>query len=128
VATVDPLLPPIPNDAACVPDNTPRVLAIVKTVWSGDSIGVEIEGRDYEVRYVGIDAGGLPLDANRQLVEGKQVLLITDTTDVDQYGRLLRYVVADGVFVNLELIRRDAAFVSIEPPDVACERTFEDAQ
>lgn len=127
-ATINPLLPSLPADAACTPDNTPRVLATVTDVWSGDSIQVDIEGRSYEVRYIGIDAGGMSADANRQLVEGKQVLLITDTTDVDEYGRLPRYVVVDGIFVNLRLIQDGAALLSIEAPDVACEQVFENAQ
>jgi len=118
--TVDPLLV-MPEDASCTPDNSQRVMATVGEIWSGDSIQVNINGQSFEVRYIGIDSGDLSSDANRQLVEGKQVLLITDTTDVDEYGRLLRYVIADGVFVNLELLRRDAAFASLEEPDMACK-------
>jgi micrococcal nuclease len=125
-ATDDPLIT-IPEDAACTPDNSPRVAATVTDIWSGDDIQVDINGQSYEVRYIGIDSGDLPVDANRELVEGKQVLLITDTTDVDEYGRLVRYVIADGVFVNLELLRRGAAFLSIEDPDKACEQVFTDA-
>jgi len=119
--TVDPLFT-LPDDAACTPDNSPRVMATVTDIWSGDDIQVDINGQSFEVRYIGIDSGGLPTDTNRQLVEGKQVLLITDTTDVDEYGRLVRYVIADGVFVNLELLRRDAAFASLEEPDMACKQ------
>ncbi|MEX2160369.1 MAG: hypothetical protein WD751_00495 [Anaerolineales bacterium] len=128
VTTTDPLLPPIPNDAACVPDSTPRVLATVTEIWSAVEIGVEIEGRDYEVRLIGLDGDNMPLDTTRQLVEGKQVLLIMDVTDFDESGRIPRYMIADGVFVNLELIRRGAAFASIEPPDIACEREFKREQ
>lgn len=118
--TNDPLVT-IPEDAACTPDNSPRVVGTVTDVWSGDEIQVNVNGQSYDVRYIGIDSGDLPTDANRELVEGKQVLLITDTTDVDEYGRLVRYVIADGVFVNLELLRRDAAFASLEEPDMACQ-------
>ena len=117
---IDPLLV-IPDDASCTPDNSQRVMATVTDIWSGDDIQVVINGQSFEVRYIGVDSGDLPADANRQLVEGKQVLLIADTTDVDEYGRLVRYVIADGVFVNLELLRRDAAFASLEEPDLACK-------
>ena len=55
--------------AARSPSDVPRVLATVTNVWSGDSIEVEIDGRSYEVRYIGIDAGAMPMDANRQLAE-----------------------------------------------------------
>ncbi len=125
--TLDPLFT-LPADANCTPDNSQRVMGTVTDIWSGDSIQVNINGQSFEVRYIGIDAGDLPSDANRQLVEGKQVLLITDTTDVDEYGRLPRYVIADGVFVNLELLRRNAAYLSFEPPDLACEQVFTEAQ
>jgi endonuclease YncB( thermonuclease family) len=120
------LLNNLPADAACVPDNTERVVGIVEEVYSGDSIKVDINGADFEVRYIGIDDGDQPPDVNSQLVLGKQVLLIMDVTDVDQYGRLPRYVIADGVFINLELVRRGAAFVSIEEPDLACEQAIKD--
>lgn len=126
--TSEALLPPIPASAACVPDNTDRVLGTVTEVFSGDSIEVDVNGADFEIRYIGLDAGGLPMDINRQLVEGKQVLLISDTTNVDEYGRLPRYVIADGVFVNLELLRQNAAYLSLEEPDMACEQAFKDAQ
>lgn len=129
-ATADPssstLTASLPADAACIPDNTTQVMATVEEVYSGDSIKVDINGADHEVRYIGVDAGDLPADVNSELVLGKQVLLITDTTDVDEYGRWLRYVIVDGVFVNFELIRRGAAFVSLEAPDLACEREFND--
>jgi hypothetical protein len=118
---------PIPADAACTPDATPRVVGIVEDVWDGVSIGVDINGVDYEVRYIGVDEGGndASLEANRSLVEGKQVLLIQDETDRDEYGRLLRFVIADGVFVNAELLRRGAVFLSPEEPDLSCANFFQ---
>lgn len=121
------LIPPLPAEANCTPDSTQRVLATVTDVWSGDSIQVNINGQTFEVRYIGIDSGDLPADANRQLVDGKQVVLVTDTTEADEYGRLPRYVIADGVFVNLQLLRTGAAFLSLEAPDLACEQVFKDA-
>ena len=127
LATIDPLLT-LPDDANCTPDNSPRVMATVTDIWSGDAIQVNFNGQSFEVRYIGIDAGDLPADTNRQLVEGKQVLLITDTTDVDEFGRLPRYVIADGVFVNLELLRRNVAFLAFEAPDLACEQVFKQTQ
>jgi endonuclease YncB( thermonuclease family) len=45
------------------------------------------------------------------LPPGTRVVLRTDPTldTVDRYGRLLRYVLRDGVNVNVELVRRGAA-------------------
>lgn len=119
----------IPQEAAaCLPIGTDQVIGTVTDVWSGDSIQVDVNGQSIEVRYIGIDAGDQPADTNIQLVDGKQVLLIKDVTDADQYGRLPRYVInADGVFVNLELIRRGAAFPSAEEPDLSCKNVFKAA-
>lgn len=121
---------PLPPEASCTPGSTERVTATVTDVWSGQSIQVSLNGQSFEVRYIGIDApdGDASREANRQLVEGKEVLLIRDVTDVDEYGRLARYVIADGVFVNFELVRQGAAFPSPEEPDLACEELFSQAQ
>ncbi|MBX3049008.1 MAG: thermonuclease family protein [Anaerolineales bacterium] len=121
------LLPPLPSDAGCVPNSTLRVLATVTEIVTGDAIMVRIDGREWEVRYIGIDSGDLPTDVNAQLVAGKEVMLISDEQDTDEWGRLPRYVVADGVFVNLELVRRGAAFVSAEEPNTACDNAFAQA-
>lgn len=81
----------------------------VTAVIDGDTI--EIEGGE-EVRYIGIDTpetnecyGPEATEANRELVEGKEVILIRDVENRGKYGRLLRYVIADGRFVNAELVR-----------------------
>ena len=61
------------------------------------------------MRYIGIDtpemgeAFGLEAwQANRELVEGKVVYLERDVSETDKYGRLLRYVYADDIFVNVK--------------------------
>lgn len=78
-------------------------------VIDGDTI--EVEGGE-RVRYIGIDApetrecyGPEATEMNRDLVQGKTVILIGDVEDRGKYGRLLRYVIADGRFVNAELVR-----------------------
>jgi len=83
--------------------------ARVTAVIDGDTI--EIEGGE-KVRYIGIDTpetdecyGPEATEANRELVEGKEVILIRDLENRGKYGRLLRYVIADGRFVNAELVR-----------------------
>jgi endonuclease YncB( thermonuclease family) len=117
-------------EADCANNDSEPVLALVTEVWSGDSIEVDINGQRFEVRYIGLDDGDseASLAANTQLVLDKQVWLIRDVSDVDQYGRLPRYVIADGVFVNHELIRTGAAFLSIEEPDLSCRNSLESAQ
>ena len=46
---------------------------------------------------------------NRQLVEGGLVELLPGPQERDKFGRLLRYVFAEGVFVNAELVREGMA-------------------
>lgn len=86
-----------------------RTTAVVRHVIDGDSIILD-DGET--VRYIGIDTpemdecyGPEATEMNRELVEGKTVILIADVEDRGRYGRLLRYVIADGRFVNAELVR-----------------------
>ena len=83
--------------------------AKVMAVIDGDTI--EIDGGE-TVRYIGIDTpetdecyGPEATEANRELVEGKEIILIRDVENRGKYGRLLRYVIVDGRFVNAELVR-----------------------
>jgi micrococcal nuclease len=81
----------------------------VTGVVDGDTIVLE---SGEPVRYIGIDTpeadecyGQEATEMNRQLVEGKTVILISDVEERDRYDRLLRYVIVDGRFVNAELVR-----------------------
>lgn len=117
-----------------MPSNTQRDLGTVIDVIDGDTIDVRIAGLVYRVRYIGMDT---PEEAylsneatavNRNLVNGQEVLLIKDVSDVDQFGRLLRYVFSGEIFVNFELVNRGYAQILTYPPDVACSDTFLTAQ
>jgi len=52
------------------------------------------------------------------MVLGKQVSLEKDISDWDIYGRRLRYVFRDDLFVNLEMVKRGFANIYTCPPDV----------
>ena len=114
----------------------PTTLAQVIRVVDGDTIKVSIDGTEYTVRYIGMDTPetvkpGTPVQwmgpeasaANKALVEGQQVVLEKDVSEVDRYGRLLRNVWLDRpegwLLVNAELVRLGFASVSTFPPDVA---------
>ena len=103
-------------------------LVKVTRVIDGDTI--EIEGGE-KVRYIGIDTPETvdprkPVQCfsveaskkNKELVEGKNVRLEKDITDKDKYGRLLRYVYIDNIFINLELVKQGFAFSYTYPPDI----------
>lgn len=85
----------------------------VTRVIDGDTIDVNINGEVYRVRYVGVNTPerdeacyAEATNANKTLVEGQTVRLERDTSDTDQYGRLLRYIYVDDVFVNATLIKQ----------------------
>ncbi|MGI6368919.1 MAG: thermonuclease family protein [Anaerolineae bacterium] len=114
-----------------------RVVAIV----DGDTIRVEMGGVVYPVRYIGIDTPELvhpdvpeePLareatEANRQLVEGREVLLERDVSDTDRYGRLLRYVWVGDLLVNGELVRLGLARANTYRPDVRYQGYLDDLE
>ncbi len=116
---------------------------MVTRVVDGDTI--EIEGGQ-KVRYVGIDTpetvdprravgcfGKEASNKNKELVEGKVVILEKDITNVDKYNRLLRYVYlkqADGslLFVNDYLVREGYAKNYTYPPDVKFNEQFKEAE
>jgi len=107
-------------------------------VIDGDTI--EIEGGK-KVRYLGIDTpetvdprkpvqcfGIEASNANKKLVLGKRVKLEKDISETDKYGRLLRYVYVDDIFVNDYLVRNGYAYAVTFPPDVKYQQQFLEAQ
>lgn len=118
----------------CIPANEIEY-ATVTYIYDGDTIQVEMNGEKYKVRFVGIDTPERDefyydeaTQANAEYLPiGTQVMLIRDTNDEDQYGRLLRYIIADDVFVNCELILKGYAYAKTYHPDTACDATFKAA-
>jgi endonuclease YncB( thermonuclease family) len=104
-----------------------RIEATVTWVSDGDTVHVQIGGREYRVRYIGITAPArdernyqAATDANSALVAGKQVLLVKDVSESDSFGRLLRYVyLPDGTLINEALVRAGWAAATPTEPDVA---------
>jgi micrococcal nuclease len=113
------------------------VPAQVVRVVDGDTIHVQIAGREYTVRYIGIDtpetvAPGRPVECygpeasrrNRELVQGRQVMLEKDVSETDRFGRLLRYVWVDGQMVNALMVAEGYASAATFPPDVKYAELF----
>ena len=114
---------------------------LVTKVIDGDTIEVNIAGTIYKVRYIGIDTPelddkraeycALAQEAtryNRQLVEGKTVRLEKDVSETDKYGRLLRYVHVDDIFVNAELVRQGLAWAKAYEPDTKYQNILAKAE
>ena len=115
-----------------VPENSTPVL--VAQVIDGDTIFLETGEK---VRYIGIDApeefikdkpkqcfAEESFEINKKMVEGRKVILESDKTIKDRFGRTLAYVyLADPLnpnkrlFVNTELVKIGAAFAAPYPPD-----------
>ncbi len=114
---------------------------LVTRVIDGDTIEVSIAGTIYTVRYIGLDVPELddkrpeycaPAQEatryNRQLVEGKTVRLEKDISETDKYGRLLRYVYVDDIFVNAELVRQGLAWSIAYEPDTKYQDYLEEME
>jgi len=109
--------------------------ATVVRVIDGDTIEVDIDGRLYKVRYIGIDTPevGRPgadeaTAFNAQLVSGKTVYLEKDVSETDRYGRLLRYVWVEEAMINAVLVANGYAQVTTYPPDVKYQQDFLELQ
>ncbi len=94
-----------------------------------------------KVRYIGIDTpesvdpkkpvqcyAHEATQKNRELIEGKVLRFEKDTSNTDRYGRKLRYVWADDLFVNLELVRLGYARAVNYPPDTTDSVLFHAAE
>jgi micrococcal nuclease len=112
-----------PSERQSVTNDSNSVVLVTRVI-DGDT--VEIEGGQ-RVRYLGVDApeangecfAAEATEYNRMLVEGKRVQMVSEETDHDDYGRLLRYVTVDDTFVSDALIRGGYARVMVIPPDTA---------
>jgi len=111
----------------------------VAHVIDGDTIEL-INGE--RLRYIGMDTpeefdprkpvqcfAKEAAEHNRQMVEGKEIKFYKDMTSYDKYGRWLGFVyLADGTFVNLELVKQGYAFAYPFPPDISKFTEFQTAE
>lgn len=107
----------------------------VTQVVDGDTI---ILSNGEYVRYTGVDTPEIfpneecyaqaAVNRNKELVEGKVVRLVRDVSDRDKWGRLLRYVYVDDIFVNEVLVEEGYAVAVVYPPDTAFAADFTAAQ
>ena len=95
---------------------------IVTKVIDGDTVVVE---GGWHVRLLGMDADekGYPCydsakTALENLVLSKNVVLEKDVSDVDQYGRCLRYIFVGSTNVDVQLVKDGLAVARFYQPDV----------
>ena len=116
------VIPPEPTTAS-VPAQDGEGAKVLRVI-DGDTIDVEINGERQRVRYIGMNTPERnepcyeeATTANVELVQGKTVMLVKDTSETDQFDRLLRYVYVGDTFVNEELVRKGYAEAVLYRPD-----------
>lgn len=99
-------------------------------VVDGDTIVVEIEGKQEKVRLIGVDTpetvhpskpveyfGKEASEFTKRMVERKKVKLDYDWQKRDKYGRILAYIyLEDGTFLNAEIIKQGYGFAYTKYP------------
>ena len=139
-------LAPLPSlPVGALQPQGPVTLATVTRVVDGDTIHVSINGTDYDLRYIGMDApetvnpdepvqpgGPEASQANKNLVDGRQVYLEKDVSETDRYGRLLRYVwirnFEGWLMVDEQLVLEGWARSKAYPPDTRYQAWLDAAQ
>jgi endonuclease YncB( thermonuclease family) len=105
-------------------------------VVDGDTLDVSGPDGNVTVRIIGINTpesgecfAEEATDALAALVADEELVLVTDRSDVDQFGRALRYVeTAGGVDVGAELVAGGFAIARRYPPDDARADTYAELQ
>jgi len=115
-----------------------KAIKVAKVV-DGDTI--QLVNGEY-LRYIGIDTpeefdprkpvqcyAKEAADRNKALVEGKDIIFYNDVSVHDKYGRWLGFVyLADGTFVNKELVLEGYAFSYPYKPDNYKQSEFDNAE
>ncbi len=105
-------------------------------IVDGDTLYVSGPAGQLEVRIIGVNTpesgecfSEEATDALAELVVGNDLVLVADRSDVDQFGRALRYVeTIDGVDVGAELVADGFAIARRYPPDDARADRYADLQ
>lgn len=117
--------------------------ATVAKVVDGDTIELT---NGQKVRYIGVNTpetkhptkgvecfGKEASTKNKELVEGKEIIMTKDVSETDRYGRLLRFIYVkqasdSALFINNYLVEQGYAYASSYPPDVSKNDDFSEAQ
>ena len=139
IATVTPTVTVVTTTVADPTSSTSTVARPMRSdvaVSDGDTFSLTVDGVPERIRLIGIDApevGECQADRSTEALEvlllfATDIVLVADRTDRDRYGRLLRYVEADGVSVNEALVRYGLALSRPYPPDTARQDALDRAQ
>ncbi len=111
----------------------------IKRVYDGDTVLLQngqkirfsgINTPEVEGRYKSAEPGGE--EAKQWLIQrlqGQKIRLETGLEKKDKYGRLVAHVFSeDGGHINLELVRKGLAFVTLHPPNLKYSQALLNAQ
>lgn len=139
VSSVQGLSAPVVEGSSYINIASPIVDGFSKVVRVIDGDTIEIEG-GVKVRLIGIDTPELRQSGDSgcfgqeaknylsNLILGQRIGLEKDVSEVDRYGRLLRYVYLEDELINDALVRNGYARVSTYPPDVKYQQRFLDSE
>lgn len=110
----------------------------VVRVVDGDTVILEIDGKEERVRLIGVDTpesvhpdkeknvpyGKIASQYTKDSLEGKAVGLELDVQERDKYGRLLGYIYLDGIMYNKTLLAEGHAKTATYPPNVKYAEEF----
>lgn len=137
-----------------IAQETNALAEVDQRVFEKATVAKAIDGDTVElttgekVRYVGIDTpetkhptkgvqcfGREASARNKELVEGKKILMEKDVSNTDRYDRLLRYIYLpnpeasqEAIFVNEYLVEQGYAQALTYPPDVKYNQIMLNAQ
>lgn len=132
--------------AACAPAEEPAPnggdgATVVTRVVDGDTVQVLFDGRELDVRLIGIDTPetvkpGDPVECfgpeasafTEDRLEGREVRLEFDVERLDPFDRTLAYVWLGDELFNETLVREGYALVTTFPPNVRYVERFHGAQ
>ena len=129
------------GQASVPPGDPENGRAVVTRVVDGDTVEVAFEGRELDVRLIGIDTpesvkpdsavecyGPEASAYTEGRLEGETVRLEFDVERLDPFDRTLAYVWLGDELFNETLVREGYALVTTFPPNVAYVERFRDAQ
>ena len=135
------LILPACGQASAPTNDADAERAFVTRVVDGDTVEVESEGRELDVRLIGIDTPesvkpGEPVECfgpeasayTETRLEGETVRLEFDVERLDPFDRTLAYVWLGDELFNETLVAEGYALVTTFPPNVTYVERFHDAQ
>ncbi|OAH53853.1 hypothetical protein AWH48_11315 [Domibacillus aminovorans] len=122
-------------------ENTKLIAGTVTSVTDGDTIKVDMDGKEETIRLILVDTpetkhpqlGKQPLGEEAsafttERLSGKEIEIEPGVEERDQYGRLLAYVYMDDKMFNKTLVEEGYARVAVYPPNTEHLEELETAQ